>query len=476
MNASTIAAIATPPGHGGIGIVRLSGPQSLDIALSVFRIKRNAPFSDVDGKGSSGSFVPQSRYLYYGVVVDPDSLHVIDEALFTVMRAPHSYTGEDVVEMQSHAGPVALARILGAVLRKGAQPAGPGEFTRRAFLNGRIDLTQAEAVADLISARSEKAAEIAAVQVSGKLKRVIQALQATLHDMLTYIEAAIDFPEEVGQEIDPDTIAFRIDCELVQKLKSLMLSADQLRCLRDGIKMIIIGAPNVGKSSLMNRLLEKERAIVSDIPGTTRDFIEDAFLMNGMPVVVTDTAGIHETVDPVEQIGIDKAWAHISGADILLLTMDVGRAADAAAMGLFEKLSDTRKQIIVVLNKTDLPVDRQVFHLPGSWSENPRVEVVRVSALHNQGVAELKSLIADMVISSSVVREDGILINLRHKRCMETALGALENARHGLAQNMPFELIAIDLYAARDALSEITGESAKEDILDSIFSTFCIGK
>lgn len=473
---STIAAIATPPGHGGIGIIKLSGPQSVDIALSIFRPKFASSQAGRDSATLSGPFSPKSRYLYYGHVVDADSENVIDEVLLVVMRGPRSYTTEDVVEIQSHAGPVVLKKILNALIKRGIRLADPGEFTRRAFLNGRIDLTQAEAVVDIINARSEKAVDMAVAQVSGELNRIIQDLRASLIESLTYVEAAIDFPDEVDADIDTAALAAHLDSAVFEKIHNLISRTNDQNFLRDGLKIVIIGAPNVGKSSLMNRLVDKDRSIVTDIPGTTRDFIEDAFVVNGVPVVVTDTAGLHETPDPVEQIGMDKAWAYISGADILLFTVDAGNPVSEAALTLFTKLEQAQKKIIIVVNKTDLPDDQQAFQFPAQWQEKENITSTRISALYNRGIDELKSQISNLVFNSDITIEDKIVPNLRHKLCLENALSALKKASDGLEQSLPFELIAIDLTTALDAVSEITGETVKPDILDNIFSRFCIGK
>ncbi len=474
MEVSTIAAIATPPGHGGIGIIKISGPESIAIGLSVFRPIASSNNANRDSDHRPAPFSPQSRYLYYGNVIDGFSERIIDEALFVVMQAPCSYTGEDVVEIQSHAGPVVLKAILGSLIKKGVRLAEPGEFTRRAFLNGRIDLTQAEAVVDIINARSEKAIDMAMAQISGELNLVIQSLRATLLDILTYVEAAIDFPDEVGGDIDVKSLIARIDEELMIKISKLIARSDDQNFLREGLKIVIVGAPNVGKSSLMNRLVDKERSIVTDIPGTTRDFIEDVFIVNGIPIVLTDTAGMHENPDPVEQIGIEKAWDYVSGADILLYTVDAGKSLSASSLDLFKKIR--HKKVIIVINKIDLPEDQIRFDLPRQWQQAGKNEVIRISALYNRGIAELKALIAETALNSNLNVEDKVVPNLRHKFSLETALLSLETAREGLDRLMPFELVSIDLKASLDALSEITGEIFKPDILDNIFSRFCIGK
>ena len=474
MKVSTIAAIATPPGHGGIGIIKISGPESIAIGLSVFRPIASSNDSNHLSGHRPGSFSPQSRYLYYGNVVNGDSERIIDEALFVVMRAPCSYTAEDVVEIQSHAGPVVLKAILRLLIKKGVRLAEPGEFTRRAFLNGRVDLTQAEAVVDIINARSEKAIDMAMAQISGDLNLVIQSLRSVLLDILTYIEAAIDFPDEVDGDIDVKSLIARLDDELIVKINRLIARSDEQSFLREGLKIVIVGGPNVGKSSMMNRLIDKERSIVTDIPGTTRDFIEDSFIVSGVPILLTDTAGIHENPDIVEQIGIEKAWDYISGADILLYTVDAGKPVTLNNLDLFKKLR--HKKVIIVINKIDLPDEQIRFEFPMQWQQNGKNDCIRISALYNQGIEDLKALIAETALNSDFNVEDKIVPNLRHKLSLEKALFSLGTARDGLDRSIPFELVSIDLKSSLEVLSDITGEDIKTDILDNIFSRFCIGK
>jgi tRNA modification GTPase len=474
MEVSTIAAIATPPGHGGIGIIKISGPESISIGLSVFRPIVASKGSGVSsGAHQSVSFLPQSRHLYYGNIIDDTTGRIIDEALFVVMRAPFSYTGDDIVEIQTHAGPVVLNAIIRSLLNKGVHLAEPGEFTRRAFLNGRIDLTQAEAVIDIINARSEKAIDMAMAQISGELSRIIGSLRSSLLDVLTYIEAAIDFPDEVGDEINVESLKDRIENELIARIKTLIARSNEQGFFREGLKIVIVGGPNVGKSSLMNRLVNKERSIVTDIPGTTRDFIEDSFILNGLPIVLTDTAGIHDSPDAVEQIGIDMAWDYISGADILLYTIDAGKPPTLTDLDLYKKLD--HKKIIIVINKIDLTDEQIRFEVPQVWKDGES-HIISTSALYDQGILELKTLIAEMILHSEVAIEDTAVPNLRHKLLLEKALMALESVNDGISQASPFELISIDLKSGLDALSDITGEDVKPDVLDNIFSQFCIGK
>lgn len=464
MDNSTIAAISTPAGSGGIGIIKISGPKAIDIALTVFKPKSPRKISE------KTRFL-KSRRLYYGHVVDADSDRIIDEALFVIMRAPCSYTAEDVVEIQSHAGTLVLKSILKTLTHKGARLAEPGEFTKRAFLNGRIDLTQAEAVIDIINARSASAIDMAMAQLSGELKQIIESLRSEIIEILSFIDASIDFPDDVDDTIDVDGLVKRIDKNLIFKIKNLIQHYETENFLREGLKVVIVGGPNVGKSSLMNRLINKERSIVTDIPGTTRDFIEDSFITKGVPIIVTDTAGMHDDPDPVERIGIDKAWEYISTADIILFTVDAGKSVQPNDVTLYEKFRD--KKTIIVINKTDLPEEKICFTLPSEWTEVQRIET---SALYNQGIDDLKDLIAKIAFKSVLDIRQKIIPNLRQKNALEKAFASLTAAVKGLRLSSLFELISIDLRSALDSLSEITGNTVNPDILDTIFSRFCIGK
>lgn len=458
-------------GHGGIGIIRLSGPDAIPMALSVFRPGPISAQPTNPRIADSAQAFPVSRHLYYGHVYNKNFEQIIDDALFAVMRGPRSYTGEDVVEIQTHAGPFVLQRILKTLLDSGARLAEPGEFTRRAFLNGRIDLTQAEAVIDIINARSDRSLALSISMVSGDLKQKITSLHDSILRTLSFIEAAIDFPEDMAEENETVSLFDKIENHVIPEIQALIRSFDSFNFLRDGLRVVIVGGPNVGKSSLMNRLINKDRAIVTDIPGTTRDFIEESFTTNGVPIVVTDTAGIRDNPDIVEQIGIEKAWKIIHDSDIILFTLDAGRAIQDADLSLFNKLGE--KKIILVVNKTDLPDDQIHLSLPKAWKE---VNSVRISALRNQGIDVLKEKIAEISMGSKFQSEQKIVPNLRQKICLEKALQSLQDARNGYFRANSFELISIDLHAALNHLSKITGETAKSDILDAIFSSFCIGK
>jgi len=471
MKIETIAAISTPAGHGGIGIIRLSGPDAIPMALSVFKpgpISANPPPFPVPG---SARTFPVSRHLYYGHVYNINFEQIIDEALFAVMRGPRSYTGEDVAELQTHAGPFVLQKTLKTLLHNGARLAEAGEFTRRAFLNGRIDLTQAEAVIDIINARSDRSLALSMSMVSGDLKQIITALRDSIWDTLSFIEAGIDFPDDMAEENETVSLFDKIENHVIPEIQGLIRSFDSLNFLRDGLRVVIVGGPNVGKSSLLNRLINKDRAIVSDIPGTTRDFIEESFTTNGVPIVVTDTAGMRDNPDTVEQIGIDKAWKLIHDSDIILFTLDAGRTIQDEDLSLFNKLAE--KKIVLVVNKTDLPNDQICLSLPKAWKE---VDSVRISALRNQGIDALKEKIAHISLGSTFHAEQKIVPNLRQKILLEKALQSLQDAQNGNSRAISFELISIDLRAALNHLSEITGEAAKQDILNAIFTRFCIGK
>jgi tRNA modification GTPase len=344
MNVSTIAAISTPPGQGGIGIIRLSGPRAMDIALSVFRFQRRIPVErDAGNPSLQGSvFYPANRRVYHGHIVDPADERALDEVLFFVLRAPHSYTAEDTVEIQTHASPIVMHSILDLLLTAGAELAEPGEFTKRAYLNGRIDLTQAEAVADLISARSRSALNAAMAHMSGQLKEIVDHLKKNLFEILVLMEAAIDFPDDVGDIASPLDIADRLENGILPDLHALVKAHGERNFLRDGLKVAIIGGPNVGKSSLFNRLLERDRAIVSEAPGTTRDFIEDSFVIQGFPVVLTDTAGIRENPGTIERAGIEKSWQTIAASDMVLYVVDAGSPVTSADLECFSRMETTK--------------------------------------------------------------------------------------------------------------------------------------
>ena len=471
MNDSTIAAVATPIGAGGIGIIKISGQNALQIALQIFQ-RSHSSISNPEDKNFADISSFKSHHLYHGYIVDPENEQLVDEVLLVVMLAPHSYTREDVVEIQAHSGPVVLRSILDLVLGYGAVIAGPGEFTKRAYINGRIDLTQAEAVIDIINARTNKSLEIAASLIKGEMQLCIERISDYLFNFLAEINAAIDFPEDVEEIINVDRITDVFQNNIINTINELIGQYDNCHILRDGIKLVIVGKPNVGKSSLMNCLIKKERSIVTAVPGTTRDLIEESFSLSGMPVIVADTAGLHDTDDPVEVIGINKAKDYIDCSDLILFIIDGGSILTHEDHEIF-KMINTRNSILVI-NKSDLFSDRHKVNTPDSWRKMPGVEI---SALYNRGLDELKDLIIKILYGENGFDPRTVIIpNLRHKLILDRCLVSLCSAVDGLNRESPLELIAIDVNEALDLLGEITGSSANNDVIDKIFNKFCIGK
>jgi tRNA modification GTPase len=475
MDNSTIAAIATPVGRGGIGIIKLSGSKALSIAAALFSPAGSEaaahPEASRSSKANTGDDFKSQR-LYYGHIIEPGSRRIIDEVLLAVMKAPRSYTREDIVEINAHGGQVAVNAILELVLRHGARIAEPGEFTKRAFLNGRIDLTQAEAVIDIINARTDKALQMAAAQVNGQLKRSVERIREFLIELLTRTEAGIDFPDDVPEIIDPKATRQEIERHVINPLRRLIQQHVDGNVLRDGLKVAVVGRPNVGKSSLLNCLVKKERAIVTATPGTTRDSIEETLSIKGIPIVLVDTAGLHDTDDPIETIGIQKTIENINGADLVLFMVEAHCSLTAADHKIFEQLGD--KPRIVVLNKIDLVGAGNCIDLPDRWKPN---DSVQISALYDHGIGPLKNLIFETGFGKKPIDlQEGIIPNLRQKLLLEDSVRAAEAVGRQLDDGIPVELVAIDLQEAIDALGQVIGSSVKVDLLDQIFSRFCIGK
>lgn len=457
----TIAAIATPLGEGGIGIVRVSGEKAIEIARQIFFPARESAW------WAKGGY-----RLFYGHVRDPETGEVIDEVLLGVMRSPHSFTREDVVEFNCHGGLVPLRRTLEAVLRRGARLAGPGEFSRRAFLNGRIDLAQAEAVIDLIRAKTDAQGRIAVSQLKGELSGRISSLQGKVADLLAACEAAIDFPEDV-EALSGEEMLTALQ-EINRQIEELLASAERGRVFREGAAVAIIGRPNVGKSSLLNALLREGRAIVTDVPGTTRDVIEEIVNIKGVPVRIADTAGLRATRDPVEKIGVEKAREALNLADLVLVVLD---ARDGVTGEDREIIKQAEKKVAVyVVNKIDLVgeedgIFRQLREIAG---ERP---LLGVSALTGEGMDSLEELIFQEITGSPATGAEGVLVsNVRHRDALQRAHRFLEEACSGAAAGLPVDLLAVDLRRAWEALGEITGTTAAEDIIDRIFAGFCVGK
>lgn len=454
----TIAAIATPIGIGGIGIIKISGPKAIEIATQIFRPRHSSP-----------PF--KSHYLYYGEVFDPHQGHTIDEVLLSFMAKPRSYTREDVVEINCHGGYLALQEILGLAVKAGARLAEPGEFTKRAFIHGRIDLTQAEAVIDLIESKTDLSLTFASSQLKGAFSQETNTLKGELLEMLSMLEASIDFPEEDLEILSPPQLADQTD-HLISRIEKLLNTYTEGRLYREGVSTIIAGKPNVGKSSLFNALLGEERTIVTPVPGTTRDFIEEIINIKGIPLKIIDTAGLRDPADSIEEVGVRTTKDKLDQADLILLVVDRSLALDEQDEVLLSTLKG--KKVVVVLNKMDLP-GKVLLDTIQKWF--PASLVVPISALYKTGMEELKDVVSSLLIAHERSLPSCLLIsNLRHKLALEKTLSFIQCARESLQKNIPPEFTASDLQTALHYLDEITGHTTSEEILDQIFSRFCIGK
>ena len=470
MNTTTVAAVATPSGFGGIGIVKITGPEAIRIAQRIFR-KKCPDTTDLPAQNAENF---ESHRLHYGVIIDPQNGRTVDEVLLAVMKAPYSYTREDVVEIQAHAGPVALQAVMEIVLAAGAQMAEAGEFTRRAFINGRIDLTQAEAVIDIINAKSETALTAASVQLSGRFKEKIETIKAELENSYAVIEAGIDFPDEVDDALNRTDVTDRLQEDVIGPIHELLQQHESMRYFKDGISLAIIGKPNVGKSSLLNCLLQQERAIVTEKPGTTRDVISERLNINGIPIEILDTAGIHRTCDRIENIGIQKARDCIDTADIVLFVIDASQPVDHEDLYISNQIDPNHS--ILVYNKIDLLVNatQPWSQAPADWDDRFRVAI---SAKFGDGLEQLKKTVVQLTVGHiNNTARTPIIPNLRHKQLLEFCLESLNTVCSGIDTQQPMELIAIDLKAAIGALEDLLGVRVRTDILDQIFQQFCIGK
>jgi tRNA modification GTPase len=459
----TIAAISTPVGEGGIGIVRMTGPGSPAILAALFR-----PGSPAPGR-RLWPFVPY--HLHYGHILEPQTGEVVDQVLAVHMPAPRTYTRQDVVEIDGHGGIVALRRILDLCLSQGARLAEPGEFTARAFLNGRLDLAQAEAVLDVVRAKTDRSLQAAMGQLAGHLSGEVRALRTTLLGALSYLEASIDFPED---EIPPQDVEPDLE-QAAAGLARLLADADRGIIYRQGVRAAIVGRPNVGKSSLLNRLLRTNRAIVTDSPGTTRDTLEETLNLQGVPVVLIDTAGIASPQNEVEALGIERSRAALAQAGLALLVLEAGRPPDEADFAIAGLIGTT--PAIVVLNKVDLVAGPPESSLTaGMRSCLANAPIVPVSALTGCGMDGLEHAVVEAVLSGQVTGTAPTVTNPRHKEALGRALHHVRAGQRGHLGGLGAELVAIDLSAAVHALGEITGQTAGTDLLSDIFSSFCVGK
>ncbi len=455
----TITAIATPIGRAGIGIIRISGPRAEDIVKTLFR-----PSKAVSNL--------KSHHLYLGHLHDPETGDTIDEVLLSLMRSPDSYTREDVVEINSHSGYMLLSKILETVIRQGARLAEPGEFTFRAFINGRIDLTQAEAVVDLINSQSLKGLSLASQQIKGSFRDCLYGLREETLKLLAQTEAAIDFPEEENEILSRQVSARKIEKDIIKPIDSLIKEGSRNRLWVDGVKTIIVGRVNAGKSSLLNRLLDEQRAIVTPIPGTTRDIVESTVTIEGIPLRLMDSAGFRDVTDEVEELGIELTRQKLAEADLILIVIDQSRDIETDDIDLVAKCAG--RDALIVLNKIDLPPGADRHKLEEKISGLP---VIEVSALTGSGLEGLKKAISRSILNGEIdMISSHATSNARHQQALKGAASYFRQAAANAQNEAPLELMASDLKSGLDALGTITGETTTEDILDSIFSQFCLGK
>lgn len=453
----TIAAVATAYGEGGIGIIRISGEKSLDILKSVFQ----------PASGSDGII---SRRMIYGKVID-DENRLVDEVLAVYMKGPKTYTAEDVVEINCHGSMVSLRKTLALVLRKGARLAEPGEFTKRAFLNGRMDLSQAEAVIDLIKAKTDRSFDIAVSQLEGELSGRVGAIREKLLDVLVNITVNIDYPDEDIEELTYVELKKNIS-KINDMIRILTSSASAGRMIREGIRVAIVGKPNVGKSSLMNGLLRESRAIVTDMPGTTRDTIEEAISIKNIPVYLTDTAGIRETTDTIEQIGIEKTKEAFNSADFIIFILDGSEELTEEDRLIMEYIGE--RNALVLINKNDLGQKIDAHEIRDAM---PGVRVIQTSLIKGEGITEIEDTIEELVYGGRISQKESLMVNnVRHIELLNRAADSLQDAYTMADAGEALDFIEVDVKNAYELLGEITGETVSDDIINEVFSRFCLGK
>nr|WP_308221602.1 tRNA uridine-5-carboxymethylaminomethyl(34) synthesis GTPase MnmE [Fuchsiella alkaliacetigena] len=458
----TIAAISTAVGEGGIGIVRVSGAEAISIVDQIFKAY---------AKPKQNLKEVAAYTAHYGHIIEPEIEQVVDEVICLVMKAPKTYTQEDIVEIHCHGGSVPLRKILSLVLDMGARLAEPGEFSKRAFLNGRIDLSQAEAIMDVITSKTEAGLQVAMDQLEGGLSKQIEDIRSKLLTLLANLEASIDFPEDEIEGFSFAEVEERLS-EVLESVEDLLATSKKGRIIKEGIQTAIVGRPNVGKSSLLNALLRENRAIVTEIPGTTRDVIEEVINIQGIPLKIMDTAGIREAEDEVEKIGVARSQKFLQKADLVLLVLDANLGVTEEDREVMDLAAD--KDTIVVLNKIDLESNLDVETLK---KELATERVIEVSATEEIGINDLEELISELVFAGQVEANDQTLVtSLRHQEALEAAYEYLLTVQETLAQDLPADFLTIDLKAALEELGKITGDTVGEDIIDQIFADFCLGK
>ena len=457
MKKDTIAAIATAMTNSGIGIVRISGMEAFDIIKKIYRGKSQKNLSEI-----------KSHTIHYGYIVDGDE--TIDEVLVMIMKGPHSFTGEDTVEIDCHGGVYVVKRILETVIKYGARPAEPGEFTKRAFLNGRMDLSQAEAVIDVINSKNEYALKSSVSQLKGSVQKKIKEIREEIIYHTAFIETALDDPEHISVDGYGGKLKITVD-NLLKEIAELLISSDNGRIIKEGIKTVIVGKPNAGKSSLLNVLVGEDRAIVTDIAGTTRDVLEESIQLNGISLNIMDTAGIRDTNDVVEKIGVDKAKLYANDADLIIYVVDASCELDENDFDIISMIRD--KKAVILLNKSDL--DTVITeNMIKSYIEKP---ILSISAKEESGIRELEETLKSMFFHGEVSFNDEVYItNIRHKTALKDAYESLEKVNVSIENNMPEDFYSIDLLDAYESLGSITGETIGEDLVNEIFSKFCMGK
>lgn len=456
----TIAAISTPPGEGAISIVRLSGDHAVAIADSVYH------------SGKKSLLDVPSHTIHYGHIIDPEEQEIVDEVMVSVMRAPKTFTREDIVEINCHGGIVVVNQLLQLILRSGARLAEPGEFTKRAFLNGRVDLSQAEAVMDLIRAKTDRAMSVAINQLDGNLSHLIRRLRQEILETLAQVEVNIDYPEYDDVEELTTRLLLEKANQVQKQIQALLQTAQQGKILREGLSTAIIGRPNVGKSSLLNHLLREEKAIVTDIAGTTRDVIEEYVNVRGVPLKLVDTAGIRETEDIVEKIGVERSRKALSEADLILLVLNQSESLTTEDKQLLDITSGNKR--IILLNKTDLPSRINQEDLVPYLENEPALPI---SVLTSEGLDQLEQAIADLFFGGNTGDKDAsYLSNTRHIALLEKAEHSLAEVIQGIESGMPVDLVQIDMTRCWDYLGEIVGDSVQDELITQLFSQFCLGK